>query len=173
MTKRKSPAASASPAAPLTFVARLKNIAAGMEYFAVPIPAAVTAKLGTRGPVAAHCRINGSERFAGNLVPWGGGRHYLRVRNRICKSVQVTTGDRVKVELVVRDRDEEVPLPPDLAQALRRAGVSVGFAALSLGKKSFLLRVIDDAVKPETRAKRIAEAVDEARERLAKKPSRR
>lgn len=89
MTKRRSldPATSATPMSRLSFVSVLENIAAGMEYFAVPIPAAITAQLGTRGPVATYCRVNGSERFAGNLVPWGGGRHYLRVRNRIgCRS---------------------------------------------------------------------------------------
>jgi hypothetical protein len=173
MTKRRSPAGSATRATPLTFVAELENIAAGMEYFAIPIPAAVTAQLGTRRAVSTYCRVNGSERFAGNLVPWGGGRHYLRVRNRICKSVDIGAGDRVTVELVVRDRDEEVPVPPDLVQALRRARATAGFAALSLGKKSYLLRVIDDAVKSETRAKRITEAVEEARVRLVKKSSAR
>jgi hypothetical protein len=158
-----------TPQQQLIFTSKLKNIAAGMEYFAIPVPAAITAKLGTRRAVATYCRVNGSERFAGNLVPWGGGRHYLRVRNQICKSVHLRAGDRVRVEIAVRDRDEEVVLPPDLAQALRRAKASAGFAALSLGKKSFLLRVIDDAVRPETRAKRIQEAVEEAQQRSAAK----
>ena len=131
----------------MTFVAELENIAAGMEYFAIPIPAAVTAQLATRRAVSTYCRVNRSERFAGNLVPWGQGRHYLRVRNQICKSVGIRAGDGVRVELVVRDRDEDVALPPDLARALRGARATAGFAALSLGKKSYLLHVIDEKLE--------------------------
>jgi len=36
------------------------------------------------------------------------------------------------------------------------------FSAPPVGKKSYLLRLIDEAVKPETRETRIREAVDEA-----------
>ena len=36
----------------MSFSSRLKNIAQGMDYFALPIPEAITRRLGTHGPAA-------------------------------------------------------------------------------------------------------------------------
>jgi uncharacterized protein YdeI (YjbR/CyaY-like superfamily) len=48
---------------------------------------------------------------------------------------------------------------------LRAEGVTKGFTLLPPGKQNFLIRRIDDAARPETRAKRIQEAVAAARKR--------
>jgi hypothetical protein len=160
MKKRKP---SATPHQQLSFQSTLENIAAGMEYYALSVPAKITQELGTVGPVPVAAQVNGSETFIGSLYPMGGGRHYLRVRNQICKSVGIKKGDRVTVQITDRDLEAEIAVPKDVAVALRAAGVKGGFDALPIGKRSFLLRMIDKAVKPETRAKRIQEAVEEAR----------
>src|SRR5882762_5333632 len=95
----------------------------------------------------------------------GGGRHYLRVRNTICKSVNITAGDAVRVQIQVRDRYAEIAIPKDLASVLRAEGLTNGFKALPVGKKAYLLPLIKEAAKSETRGKRIQDAVKAAHQK--------
>jgi hypothetical protein len=146
------------------FNSLLENIATGMQYYALSIPEKITIALGTKGPVPVKARVNGSEEFLASLYPIGDGRYFLRVKNKICKSVNIEQGDKVKVEIEVRDRQKEIEIPKDLALTLKKADATKAFANISIGKKSYILRTIEEAVKPETRAKRIAAAVKEAKE---------
>ncbi len=136
-----------------------------MDYFAVPVPPKTTQALQTRGPVPVSARVNDSEAFLASLYPIGGGRHQLRVRNKICKSVNITAGDAVRVHIQVRDRYAEIAIPKDLAGVLRAEGLAKEFKALPVGKKAYLLRLIKEAAKPETRARRIHDAVQAAQQK--------
>ena len=143
----------------LSFQSKLERIASGMEYFAFSVPMKITLALGRRGPVPVFARANDSERFLASLYPVGGGRHYLRVKNKICKAAEIKEEDRVQVQITVRDRSAEISIPKDLVSALRAEGVEEDFEALPIGKKRYLLRLIDEATKPQTRDKRIQAAV--------------
>jgi hypothetical protein len=151
----------------LSFESRLERLAPGIEYFAVPVPAKITAALGSRGPVPVMARVNGSKPFLVSLYPKGGGRHGLRVKAEVRRAVGIEEGSRVRVELTVRDRAAETKPPADAANALRAAGLLDVFQAMPAGMRSFTLRKIEQAAKPETRAKRIREAVALARSRRA------
>lgn len=148
-----------------SFQSVLERIARGMEYYAVSIPKKVTDSLGTRGPVPVQVVVNNSEPFLASLYPVGEGRHFLRVKNKICKSLKIKEGDLVQVDVVVRDRLSEIFIPGDLCTALKLSDASQEFDNLPLGKKSFMLRSIAEAVKPETRAQRIRVAIDEVKKR--------
>jgi uncharacterized protein YdeI (YjbR/CyaY-like superfamily) len=50
-----------------------------------------------------------------------------------------------------------------LVSALRAEGVTKIFKALPPGRQNFIVRRIEEAVKPETRLKRIEDAIEEAR----------
>jgi hypothetical protein len=152
----------------LSFQSKLENIAEGMNYFAVSVPAKTTLALKTKGPVPIEATVNGSEAFIASLYPVGEGRHYLRIKNKICKSVDIKKGDRVRVDFTIRDRTAEITIPKDLMSALKAENVADGFKALPIGKKSFLLRLIEQAAKPETRKKRIQDALDAAHARKEK-----
>ena len=91
----------------------------------------------------------------------GADEHYIRVRAKVRKDAKLKEGDRVKVFITVLDR-ANITIPKDLAAALRAEGVSADFDALTAGKKNYIIRRIEDASKPETRARRIEEAVEEA-----------
>jgi uncharacterized protein YdeI (YjbR/CyaY-like superfamily) len=52
-----------------------------------------------------------------------------------------------------------VEIPADLMSVLRAEGVAEAFRSIPPGKQNFIIRRIDDAVKPETREKRVQEAV--------------
>jgi hypothetical protein len=141
-----------------SFQAELENWAEGMDYCAVRVPASITEALGTKGPVLVLARVNGSEPFQVSLFPVGGGQHYIRIKAKVRQETNTKTGDRVLVRFTVLDRaDAEVP--DDLLQALTAEGMTASFKSLPPGKRNFIIRKIDEAVKPETRQKRIQEAV--------------
>lgn len=140
----------------LSFESRLDRISTEMEYFALAVPAEITTKLGTRGPVLVSARVNGSTPFQVSLYPRGGGHHGMRIKAEVRKEVNLQENDRVKVQVEVIDREAEVELPADVAKALRTAGVFDAAKKMPRGKLRYTLRVIEQAAKPETRAKRVA-----------------
>lgn len=146
----------------LSFQAVLENWAQGMDYCAVPVPAEITEALGTKGPVLVMARVNNSEPFQVSLFPVGSGQHYIRIKARVRQETNTKTGDCVRVRFTVLDR-ANVAIPDDLMSALVAEGVADSFKSLPPGKQNFIMRRIDDAAKPETRQKRIEEAVLAAR----------
>lgn len=147
----------------MSFVATLENWAEGMDYCAVPVPAAITQALGTTGPVLVMAQVNDSEPFQVSLFPVGGGTHYIRIKAKVRRETKTATGDSVRVRFTVLDR-AAVTIPEDLMTALRADGVVDDFTALPPGKQNFIVRRIDEAARAETRARRIQEAVDAAHE---------
>lgn len=154
-----------SPPRHLSFPSRLERLAPGINYFALSVPAKITAALQTRGPVAVTARVNDSPPFLVSLHPVGGGRHKLRVKAEIRHATGIKAGDRVRVRIEVIDPAAEISLPADLAAALRAAGVLESFHTLPRGRLRYALRLIDAVARPETRARRIQDAVKLARER--------
>jgi hypothetical protein len=150
------------------FKAILERWASGMEYYAISIPHEITVALTTRAAVPVKVQINSSDAFLASLFPVGEGRHYLRIRNKIVKTVQINEKDSIKVKLKVRDREKEIAIPRDLQKALKEAGAEREFNALPIGKKSYLLRVINEAVRAETREKRINDIVRKTRSKKVK-----
>src|SRR5262245_10081214 len=73
---------SPAPHQELSFRSKLERIASGMDYFALSVPTKVTRAVATRGPVPVFAGVNDSETFLASLYPVGGGRHYLRVKNK-------------------------------------------------------------------------------------------
>ena len=144
----------------LSFEATLENWAEGLDYCAVPVPAQITETLGTRAAVLVLAQVNDSTPFKVSLFPVGDGRHYIRIKAKVRKETATTTGDRVRVRFTVLDR-ADIAYPADLLSALRFAGATSTFKALPPGRQNFLIRRIDEAAKPETRQKRIDEAVKE------------
>ena len=84
----------------------------------------------------------------------------MRVKASARKEAQIAEGDRVRVQIEVVDRSTESEVPNDLAIALKSEGVLDAFKSLPPGKLSFTLRHLERASRPETRKKRIREAVD-------------
>lgn len=155
----------------LSFAAVLENWAEGLDYCAVAVPAAITEALGTHAAVAVLARLNDSEPFKVSLFPVGGGRHYIRIRAKIRKETGTKTGDRVTLRFTVLDR-AAVTYPADLLAALRVAGATRDFKSLPPGRQNFIIRRIDEAVKPETRQKRIQDAVREVQRERAERTDR-
>lgn len=137
----------------------LENWAEGMDYCALAVPAKITKALGTKAAVLVMARINGCEPFQVSLFPAGEGQHWIRVRSKVRKQAGLKEGDRVKVEIIILNR-ADVDLPADLVEALKAEKALKAFNALSPGKRNYAVRKINDVAKPETRKKRIAEAIE-------------
>jgi hypothetical protein len=151
----------------LSFHAVLEDWAEGMDYCAVRVPAEITEALGTKGPVLVLARVNDSEPFQVSLFPVGGGQHWIRIKAKVRRETNTRTGDRIRIRITVLDRSD-VEIPDDLVKALRAEGVEQAFKSLPPGKQNFIIRRIDEAAKPETRERRIQEAVVAAHERREK-----
>jgi uncharacterized protein YdeI (YjbR/CyaY-like superfamily) len=65
-----------------------------------------------------------------------------------------------------------VTYPADLLSALRAEAATKDFKALPPGRRNFIVRRIDEAVKPETRRKRIQDAVIEVQRWRAERADR-
>ena len=165
-----------SPAAgrQLSFQADLENWAEGMDYCAVPVPAEITEALGTKGPVLVMAQVNDSEPFQVSLFP---GRGWPALHSHQGKG---SSGDEHQDPAIAFECDSPSlivrtwTIPDDLMRALMAEGVTEAFKSLPPGKQNFIIRRIDDAVKPETREKRIQEGVvaaHQARERAIDKDS--
>ena len=156
-----------TPGRRLSFVGDLEDWAEGMDYCAIAVPARITQALGTRGPVLVMARVNDSKPFKVSLFPVGGGKHYIRVKSAVRKETQTQSGDRVRIRFTVLDRSD-VTLPKDLIQALRAERALSEFETLPPGERNFLIRRLEEAARPETRAKRVQEAVEAAHRRREK-----
>lgn len=143
----------------LSFNSTLENWEKGMDYCAIPVPAKITEALGTHAAVLVMASINGCEPFQVSLFPVGGGKHYIRVRKKVREQAGIKEGDKVIVQITVQDR-ADLDLPDDLVKALKAEEALEEFNALTPGKKNYEVRKINNASKPETRKKRINEAIE-------------
>jgi hypothetical protein len=144
----------------LSFKSVLGNWADGMDYCAIAVPANITEALGTKSAVLVEARINKSTPFKVSLFPVGGGKHYIRVRKTVRKAAGLIAGNRVVVQITVLDR-ADIVIPDDFSEALRSKNALALFHALTPSKKNYMIRRIDEAAKPETRSRRVREAVEE------------
>jgi len=127
--------------------------------FAVDVPEEVSLSLTATGYVPVVGTVNGVS-FRGTLVPAGGGRHRLFLNAAIRREVEVGEGDDVALAITRDTTSREPPIPDDLNAALDSvAGAQHRWDAFSPSHRREVLVWIDDARKPETRARRIARAV--------------
>lgn len=141
------------------FTAKLVVDRSGMGH--VDVPAAVSKAIG-RGKAPVEARIGRGEPFRGTFMPAGGGRHRLFVSKATRLSAGIEPGDRVRITAVVDDGRREVPIPPDLREALVDADVLGSWEEMPPGKREHILGWVEKAVHEATREKRIARSVEEA-----------
>jgi hypothetical protein len=134
----------------------------------VTIPFDVPEVFGTRARVPVRGTINGFP-FRSSLFPMGG-RFLLIVNRALREGARVHAGDLVDVDL---ERDIEprvIEPPPDLAEALRtNPAAKAAWEKLSYSHRKEYALAIEDAKKPDTRARRVAKAIQEM---LAKRNDR-
>jgi hypothetical protein len=146
-------------------------IARSGSQYCVEVPGAITRFFGKRGRVPVAVTVNGGFPFNATLMPRGDGGHrlFLNAEARAGASV----GDRVKVALCAARADREVPIPTDLASALREEDLLDTWNSFPPGKREHIIKWLDDAVQDATREKRIVKTIEVAHARREKRGSTR
>ena len=125
----------------------------------VPVPRNVAERLGLRGMPKIQAVIAGHP-YRGSLMPMGDGTYCLGVLKSIQEAAGVGQGDTITVELSLDTTPRTVEVPTDLAGVLdgdRKAAAR--WEALSYTTQKELARALEDARKPETRERRLAQTV--------------
>jgi hypothetical protein len=130
----------------------------------VDVPARVSrtfAPHARAGRIAVRGTLNAAP-IRATLIPARRRRHRLFVNGGMRTAAGVSVGDTVSLALWPTPPDA-VPLPPDLASALRREpGARAAFGALSAPHRLQLLRHINDPRTPATRRRRISDVIAHA-----------
>jgi len=129
------------------------------EATGIAIPFDVLKVFGTRGRVPVRGTINGFP-YRGSIFPMGEGRHYLVVNKTVRAGAKAKGGDTISV---LMQRDEEprvITPPPELASAFKtNKAVRAAWEKLSYTHQKEYANAIEEAKKPETRARRIEKAL--------------
>jgi Bacteriocin-protection, YdeI or OmpD-Associated/Domain of unknown function (DUF1905) len=128
----------------------------GLNATGLVVPEEVVAALGKRAPVVVT--LNGYSYRSTIMVMGGEAKLPLALVHRTAAGVE--GGQEVEVEAVPDTAPREVVVPEDLAAALRAAGVEAVFAGLAFTHRKEHVRAVEEAKTAETRARRIAKAVE-------------
>lgn len=134
---------------------------AGKTATGMVVPDDVVEKLGAgkRPPVKVTIR---GYTYA-NTVAVMGGRYMIGVSAEHRAGAGVAAGDKVDVTLELDVQPRTVDVPADLAKAIKAAGVKDAFDRLAFTYRKEHARSVEEAKKPETRARRIEKIVDSLR----------
>ncbi len=126
----------------------------------VPVPREVATRLGLKGMPKVQAVIAGHP-YRGSLMPMGDGTYCLGVLKSIQEAQGLQRGDTITVELAVDSAPRVVEPPDDLALVLSRdRKAAAAWNALSFTNKKEMARGLEEAKKPETRARRLASALE-------------
>ena len=138
------------------------------EATGIAIPFDVEKVFGTRARVPVRGTINGFP-FRSSIFPMGGGCHFMAVNKATREGAKAKAGDTISVRME-RDEEPRVITPPqDFARALKASKpAQAAWEKLSYTHQKEHAKAIEEAKKPETRARRIEKAI--AQLEAGKKP---
>jgi hypothetical protein len=129
------------------------------EVCAIDIPFDVEKTFGARGRVPVRGTLNGAP-FRSSIFRMGGGCHFMAVNRETREGAGVGGGETVSV---VMERDEEprtVEVPADFLRALRAdRAAREAWERLSYTHRKEHVRAVEEAKRPETRARRIEKSI--------------
>jgi hypothetical protein len=125
----------------------------------LPVPKNVSASLGSRGRVEVKGTLNGKPLRA-NALPDGKGGHNITIERQMLDVLGVRAGDRVKVALDLIAEQEIVEPPADFLKVLgQNVQAKPAWEKFPPSHRKAYIDWIEQAQKPEVRARRIQEAV--------------
>ncbi|MDQ1559270.1 MAG: hypothetical protein QOD32_2330 [Pyrinomonadaceae bacterium] len=138
------------------------------EATGITIPFDVEQTFGTRARVPVRGTINGFP-YRSSIFPMGG-CFMMAVNKDLRAGANAKAGDRISVTMERDDEPRIITPPPDLARALRaNKAAKATWDKLSYTHQKEHARAVEDAKRPETRARRIEKAIADLAE--GKKPS--
>ncbi|MGO4592748.1 DUF1905 domain-containing protein [Leifsonia sp. 2TAF2] len=131
---------------------------AGKTATGIPVPDAVVEELGSGKKPAVVVRI-GSYEYRSTVASMGG-EFLIPLSAEHRAASGVAGGDEVDVTLTLDDAPREVPLPPEVREALDASpALAAAYAALSYSRQRALIEPIDQAKTAETRDRRVEKAL--------------
>jgi len=126
----------------------------------VYLPFNVFEAFGTRSRLAVKGEIKGFP-FRSSIFPMRGGNFYMVVNREMREGAKVKAGETVEFVMEKDDEPRAIATPPDLLKALSaRKSAKAAWDKLSYTHRKEYIIAIEEAKKPETRARRIAKAVE-------------
>jgi Bacteriocin-protection, YdeI or OmpD-Associated/Domain of unknown function (DUF1905) len=146
----------------MRFRARLELF--GKTATGIEVPEKVVGALGDGKRPAVRATIN--DYTYRSTVAVMGGKSLLPVAAEHRAPAGIAAGEMVTVDLELDTAPREVEVPDDLAKALGRSkALRAAFDRLSYTNRKEIVRSLTDAKTQETRARRLAKAVDTLRDR--------
>jgi len=139
-----------------TFRAKLQPVD-GVSSIFVRVPPKVMAAFAPRKRVPIAGTVNGYA-FRTTIADMGGGP-MIGFNATVRKGAAISAGQVVNVEVELDTEERTVAVPADLAAAMTNGDRAL-FDRLSYTHRREHVQAIEDAKKPETRARRIAKAID-------------
>ena len=134
----------------------------GKTATGMPVPADVVAQLGSkRAPVVVTVA---GYTYRTTVAPMGG-EFFVPLSAEHRRNAGVAAGDDVEVDIERDDALREVAVPQDLAAAIGKVKAAAAtFDQLAYTHRKEYVRWIEEAKRAETRAARVAKAVEMLRE---------
>jgi hypothetical protein len=130
----------------------------GKTATGIEVPAKVVDGLGSTKRPAVTVTINGYT-YRSTIAPMGG-KYYLPLSAQNRAGAKVEAGDKVEVTVELDTKPRKVEVPVDFKKALAKdAAAKRFFAGLSYSRQRWFAESVTSAKKPETRQKRIDDAV--------------
>ena len=126
---------------------------------AIAVPFDVQKVFGTRARVAVRGTLNGFA-FRSSIFPMGGECHWLVVNKQMREGAGISAGETVSVVMERDDEPRTITPPEDFEKALKRNKAALAmWERLSYTHRKEHARAIEEAKRPETRARRIEKAI--------------
>lgn len=131
------------------------------EVASFTVPFDVLKVFGKRGRVPVRGTINGFP-YRSSVFSMGGGRHFMVVNKTARAGAQVKGGDTVSVVMERDDEPRVITPPQDFARALgANKEAKAAWEKLSYTHQRKYAEAVEEAKRPETRARRIENAIAE------------
>jgi hypothetical protein len=140
---------------PKTFTAEIREGRGGGAFVEVPFD--VKAAFGSPRPKVS-VTFDG-EPYRGTITSMGG-VSLIGILKDIRQKIGKDIGDNVRVTVEADAEPRAVAVPGDVRAALRKARLEAAFETLSYTHRKEHINAIEEAKRPETRARRIAKMLD-------------
>ena len=128
-----------------------------MDATGITIPFDVKEVFGAM-KVPVKVRINDAE-YRTTIFRMGG-KYMMAVPKHFREAAGVKAGEKITVTLEKDTEKRTVEVPPDLAEALEKSGLSESFSKLSYTYQKEAVNSVREAKREETRARRIEKTIE-------------
>lgn len=137
-------------------------LASGGNNVGIEVPEEVVASFGRGKRVPVVVTIDGGYSYR-NTIASMGGKFLISFNAETRRATGRGAGDEVEVTLEYDDAPRTMEAPADLAAALAEAGLSDAWGRLAPSHQKAHVQAIESAKAAETRARRVAAAVEKLR----------